>query len=146
MLTNLLKDNIFINTSPISWQQALNVCASNLIKTNAITPQYIESIIQNTNKTGFYFVIHPQIALAHSRPQDGVNTECLALLTSAKPIQFGQNTNVGLVFLFGSSNNTNHVEMLTKLASLLEEENTINSLIQASTPKQILTIINNKTG
>lgn len=146
MLNNLLKDNIFINTSSISWQQALNVCASNLIKTNAITSQYIESIIQNTQQTGFYFVIHPQIALAHARPQNGVNKQCLALLTSANPIPFGQNSNVGLVFLFGAINNTSHVEMLTQLATLLENETTINSLIQATTPQQILTIINNKTG
>ena len=61
------------------WQAALRLCAAPLLAGGFIAPAYVDAIIATHEKIGPYYVLAPQMALAHARPEDGALRQGLAL-------------------------------------------------------------------
>jgi ascorbate PTS system EIIA or EIIAB component len=103
------------------WQAAIRLSCSLLEKDGAVTAVYADRCIAMVEEHGPYIVLAPGIALAHARPQDGVIRLGVSVATLSEPVSFGHNDNdpVDVVFAFGSPDNDQHVELLSKLAQLL---------------------------
>ena len=100
------------------WRQAVRTACRPLVGTGAVSEAYVERCLAMVEEHGPYMVVAPGIALAHARPEDGVNRVCLALarLKSSVPFHHPDNDPVDLVFAFGSPDKTQHLDLLSALA------------------------------
>ena len=87
----------------------------------------MDAIIATHEKIGPYYVLAPQIALAHARPEDGALRQGLALLVLEQPVAFHSTENdpVDLVWMFCATDHKAHLSMLAALAELLDNAATL---------------------
>ncbi|AUJ25549.1 MULTISPECIES: PTS sugar transporter subunit IIA [Virgibacillus] len=116
-----------------------------LMKDGLVEPSYVEAMKQAYNKNGPYFVLAPQIAIPHARPEDGVNEAAVSLVQLKEAISFGHAINdpVRLVFGLGASSSAEHLKLLRKLTTLLNDPQNIEQLLQATTIDQVQKTIRN---
>lgn len=125
-----------------NWQQAVQICAKPLLDENIITDNYIKQIYTIYDEIGPYFVIAPRIAMPHARPEDGALKHSLSLLVIKDGINFNsENDPVNLVLMLAAEDSNSHIHMLTKVSSLFDNNDDIESIIQADTTDQINKII-----
>jgi len=102
----LTKDCIQIANVVPSWQEAIRLAATPLVRQNKIEQRYIEAMIQSIEQYGPYVVITPKVALPHARPSD-----------------------VFLIFVLAAMDNTSHLQALADLTLVLQHPDQVDSLI-----------------
>ena len=111
----------------------------------SITNNYIEAMINNVKKFGTYIVVAPKVAMPHSRPEDGVNKNCLALLKINEGVFFGDETDeeekVYFIFVLGAVDNESHIETLTQLMDVIDDEDKIEAMVKAESVDEIMELI-----
>lgn len=142
----LVKETIALRLSVDDWQQAVREAGRLLVNAGAVEPRYVEAMIQMVREMGPYIVIAPGIALPHARPEDGVKKTCMSLVTLSPPVNFGNKCNdpVKLVIAFGTTDNKTHIDALVKLAKLLGDSTKVEGLKRASSPEELLKLIDSK--
>lgn len=124
------------------WQQAVKQCAQPLLQAQLIEPRYLDRIFELYNEIGPYFVIAPQIAMPHARPEDGARDQALSLLVIKQGVDFGsENDPVRLVILLAAKDNHSHLDMLAAVAELLSDESAVEAIIQAPDSTAIAEIV-----
>ncbi|WP_085247713.1 PTS sugar transporter subunit IIA [Gilliamella mensalis] len=140
----LTQQTVNIVDSVNDWKEAIQICASPLLANNTISSNYIETIFKLHQSIGPYYVLAPGIAMPHARPEQGVNQLGLSMLLVKKGVKFNSEENdpVYLITLLAAKDSTSHIEILTQLAALFSEQNDIQTIFNAQTPAQILSVIN----
>ena len=87
------KDHIELNVRAANWQEAIYAAAKPLERSGAITKNYAEAMIASVHEYGPYIVLAPGVAIAHARPEDGVNELSVSFIQLAEPIPFGNPDN-----------------------------------------------------
>lgn len=125
-----------------NWQQAVQYCAEPLLSEHLIEPSYVECIFQTHQEIGPYYVIAPQIAMPHSRPEDGANEQALSLVVLKQGINFGSdNDPVHIILMLAAKDSKSHLEMLSVVAELLSNEEAVQQIIQANSITEITDIL-----
>ena len=140
-----LEDNIQVIESIESWEKAIELASKPLLEKNKIEERYVESMIDNINKLGPYVVLMPRIAMPHSRPESGVIESCMSLLKINTGVAFSKDKNkekVNIIFILGAKDNDSHLELISQLTDLLEDETKIENIILAEDENKILNLIN----
>ena len=138
-----LENNIQVIERIESWEKAIELASKPLLEKNKIEERYIESMIDNINKLGPYVVLMPRIAMPHSRPESGVVESCMSLLKINTGVEFSSDKEkVHIIFILGAKDNSSHIELITQLTDLLEDENRIEKIILAEDVNEILNLIN----
>lgn len=128
--------------SVADWQQAVQQCAAPLLQQQLIEPRYLDRIFQLYDEIGPYFVIAPQIAMPHARPEDGALAQALSLLVIKQGVNFGsENDPVKIVILLAAKDNTSHLDMLAAVAELLSDESAVEAIIQAKDVASIADVV-----
>ncbi|MDY2980955.1 MAG: PTS sugar transporter subunit IIA [Fusobacterium sp.] len=145
MLKKILENKISIVDNVKDWQEAIKIAASPLVADGSIEERYIEAMIENIKKFGKYIVVAPKVAMPHSRPEDGVNKNCLALLKINEGVVFGEETNeeekVYFIFILGAIDNGSHIETLMKLMDVIDDEEKIDAMTKVSSVKELMELI-----
>lgn len=136
---NLIKLGVEVNNA----EEAIATAGQLLLDEELIEPSYIEAMKQAYQKNGPYFVLAPQIAIPHARPEDGVNEAAVSLVQLKEPISFGHAINdpVRLVFGLGAASSSDHLTLLRRLTTLLNDTNNIDQLLRATTVDDIKKVI-----
>jgi Phosphotransferase system mannitol/fructose-specific IIA domain (Ntr-type) len=140
-----LENNIQVIESIESWEKAIELASKPLLEKNKIEERYVESMIDNINKLGPYVVLMPRIAMPHSRPESGVIESCMSLLKINTGVAFSKDKNkekVNIIFILGAKDNDSHLELISQLTDLLEDETKIENIILAEDENKILNLIN----
>ncbi|MBN1467430.1 MAG: PTS sugar transporter subunit IIA [Fusobacteriaceae bacterium] len=140
-----LENNIQVVESVESWEKAIELASKPLLEKNKIEERYIESMINNINKLGPYVVLMPRIAMPHSRPESGVIESCMSLLKINSGVAFSSDKTkekINIVFILGAKDNSSHIELITQLTELLEDEKKIEKIIMAEDESKILNLLN----
>ncbi|WP_330949226.1 PTS sugar transporter subunit IIA [Virgibacillus sp. MG-45] len=126
---DLIKVDVVVESAEEAIQEAGNL----LLNANLIEKDYVDAMIKSYRKNGAYFVLAPQIAIPHARPEDGVNEASVSFVKLKEPINFGNEMNdpVQLVFGLGASNSDEHLALLRKLTTLLNNSNNVDVLRNA---------------
>ena len=105
------------------WQDALKVAAAPLVGEGKITSEYVDNMIASVKKLGPYIVIAPGLALGHARPSAAVKQSCIAIASLDSPVKFGNKDNdpVDLVIILASINDNDHLGLMKKIVSFLNE-------------------------
>lgn len=143
MLGEEIRNKINIIDKIENWENAIKLAAKPLILDNSITENYVRAMINNVKKFGAYIVINDTIALAHSRPEDGVAKDCLSLLKINDGVAFDESLNekVYLVFVLGAVTNKSHIDVLSKLMEIIDNQNMIDRMIEATSINSLVEIL-----
>lgn len=130
--------NIRIKDEVADWKEAVSQAVLPLIENGYVESRYVDSIIENTEKYGPYYVIAPNIALPHARPEQGVIKKQLAVLLLRKPIKFSQDGfDVRLLITLAATDSESHLQTLAKLSEILGDDDRIGKILGASSTEEI---------
>ncbi|MFS0724203.1 PTS sugar transporter subunit IIA [Paenibacillus sp. 1P07SE] len=118
---------------------AIRAAGQLLAEAGAVESRYVEAMVASYEEKGPYFVLAPHIALPHAKPEDGVYEASLSLVRLQQPVAFGhpKNDPVELVFALGASSSEEHIQMLRKLTTLLNNPAHVQQLKEAASPEDI---------
>ena len=140
MLEKEIRDKVNIIDKIENWENAIRLAAKPLLLDKSVSENYVRAMINNVKKFGAYIVINDVIALAHSRPEDGVTRNCLSLLKINEGVVFDKafDDKVYLIFVLGAVDNSSHMNVLLKLMEIIDNEVLIKNLIKADTITEIV--------
>ena len=143
MLEKEIRNKVNIIDSIENWENAIKFAAKPLLLDDSITENYVRTMVDNLKKFGAYILINDVIALAHARPEDGVKKNCLSLLKINDGVIFDENTNekVYLIFVLGAEDNESHMNILSKLMEVIDNEDIIKRMIEATSISTLIEII-----
>lgn len=147
MLKDVLKkETIKTGVEVEDWEQAIRRAGELLLNIEGIKPSYIDKMVESVKKLGPYIVIAPGIALAHARPEDGVNFPCFSLITLKNPVNFGnpENDPVKLIIAIASVDHDTHLRALSELVEVIGDEEKYKTIINAKEEQEILNLLINQ--
>ncbi|MDK6371118.1 BglG family transcription antiterminator [Aerococcus urinae] len=143
-LSELLTDEMIqFSNDNLTWQEAIKLSALPLLNKNSIEERYIEAIIDRTYKYGEFINLGKGIALPHARPEEGVNSIGMSLLSLSKPmyiLEDKKNPIYILVFL-AAIDDKYHLRALAKLTEILNDQRTLEELLAAEDKQAIIELI-----
>lgn len=139
----LEKNLVAIDVDVSTPEEAIRAAGLLLQNEGFVEESYITAMVESYHKNGPYFVLAPQIALPHARPEDGVKEASVSFIRLKRPIKFGNKANdpVQLVFALGASSNGDHLHILQKITQLLSYEENLEKLKTATTYEDIQKLI-----
>lgn len=144
MLKDVLKksDILLLEKCP-NWESAIQRVAYPLLKENCITESYVHAMIDSVKEFGPYIVIGKHLALAHARPEDGVNKLGISVATLAEPVVFGNEENdpVKIIFCLAAVDSFSHLNIMKSLIELINDETKIDRLARCSDIDDFETIL-----
>ena len=73
MLELIKEENVEVGVHAADWEDAIRRSAQHLLETGKIEERYIRAMIDAVHRVGPYIVLGNHVALAHARPECGVN-------------------------------------------------------------------------
>lgn len=139
----LNKEKIQYVESVTDWQEALVIAGRPLLSEGAISQDYIDAIIQQKKEIGPFFVIAPQIAMPHARPEQGAHKLGLSIVLLGIAVKFASEENdpVKAIFMFAAPDSNSHIEMISQLAEVLSDEEIMAQIFNASSKEALMTIL-----
>ena len=96
------------------------------------TSDYIDGIISNAKEFGPYFVICPDLALLHARPEQGVIKRQLAVTVLREPVRFKEEgPDVRLLVTLAAEDADSHIDVMRKLAVMFSDPADITKIAKA---------------
>jgi PTS system ascorbate-specific IIA component len=144
MLKNLLTAEVVqIVEQAKDWRDAIAISCQPLIDNGSIEPRYVDAIYRSHEAIGPYYVVGPGIAMPHARPEEGANKLSLALtvITSGVNFDADENDPVKLLIVLAATDSTSHIEIISQLAQLFDNEQDTQALLQATSVAEILSVI-----
>jgi ascorbate PTS system EIIA or EIIAB component len=128
----------------LDWQSAVMESGRLLTTSGATTSAYTEDILAAINRFGPYIVNAPGFALAHAQASESVIRTGLSWLRLAEPVAFGHDANslVTLVVGLASKDHDEQMAALQELATLISDPSNVYELAAASSPAELLAVIN----
>ncbi|CNE12232.1 PTS sugar transporter subunit IIA [Yersinia nurmii] len=144
MLKTLLTANVVqVVEQAKDWRDAIAISCKPLIDNGSIEPRYVDAIYRSHEEIGPYYVVGPGIAMPHARPEEGVNKLSLALTVISSGVNFDaeENDPVKLLIVLAATDSNSHIEAISQLAQLFDNDNDVSSLLNAKTTQDILSVI-----
>lgn len=144
----MFKDSIDAQTVEVNvdvkdWVDAIKFGGHLLEKDGSIENRYIDAMIDTVKKMGPYIVIAPGIAMPHARPEAGAKRIRIGLLKLKNPVVFGnpEYDPVDIVIFLCAVDNSSHIRVLAEFMQLLEDEDFLRIVRNASVKDEILDYI-----
>lgn len=139
----IVKETIELNVDVKDWEDAVRTGGELLKLENIIDDNYIQAMIDVVKNIGPYIVVENGIAMPHARPEMGAKKIGVSLMTLKNPVNFGNEDNdpVSMVICFASIDSNSHLRVLSDLMGLFENEQIIQSILNAKDKENILNIL-----
>ena len=142
MLKDSLVGNITLKEKVPDWRQAIRTAAQKLLEKEYIEDKYIGKMIENVEKLGPYIILSDDVAMPHSRPEDGVKKTGISLLKLDEGADFGENSSIRLSFILAAKDSNSHIDMITELVNMLQDDEKLNRILNSKTENEILENLN----
>lgn len=130
--------NIQIVSACKDWEDSIHVAVQPLVDDGSVTSAYIDGIIANAHEFGPYFVLTPDLALLHARPEQGVIHQQLAVTVVREGVVFKEgNAPVRVLVTLAAQNPNDHIDVMRILATMFACGANITSIAQAQTTQEI---------
>ncbi|MBS4750253.1 BglG family transcription antiterminator [Carnobacteriaceae bacterium zg-ZUI78] len=146
-LTTLLDKKLVQQVESVSdWKEAIHIASKPLLEHGYIQSAYIDDMIASIQTLGPYIVLAPKVAVPHAKP-DNVYKLGISLLQLKEAVDFNlseendEDKKVHLIFVLAAVDSILHLKALQQLASILDDENAIELMIQAKTVDELMSII-----
>jgi PTS system ascorbate-specific IIA component len=135
--------SILHRPSVTGWRQAVDIAAAPLLLNGAITPEYVEAIKASiAGPGGTYIDLGGGVALAHARPESGVNATALSVLQVETPFLLADSAEhpISTMFCLAAKDANAHIALMQDLAGLLTDGERRGALNAATTADEIRSI------
>ena len=141
-MKSLVIDQFQTHIQANDWKEAIINTSNILLAKNVISNTYVEAMIHVIETNGPIIVISPHVALAHARPECGVNKFGISFSLLEKPIPFGNELfdPIKLVITLAALDADSHIEIISELTDILLDDDKMNRIFQAETPEQLYDI------
>ncbi|MCG3418055.1 PTS sugar transporter subunit IIA [Oceanobacillus jordanicus] len=135
----LSKDNIKLNVSLNSKEEAIRYTGGILADNGYVEASYIDKMLEREELTSTY--MGNNVAIPHgTEDAKGMVTETgLSVVTVPEGIDFGDG-NIVKVLIGIAGKGDEHLEVLSKIAIVLSEEENIQTILDASSEEEIIRI------
>ena len=134
-------DSILLQQDARDWKEAIKLSTDLLVKSGAIEKEYYDAIIDNTINFGTYYIIVPEVAMPHARPEAGVNKDSFSLVTLKEPVYFNEER-VSILITLAATTSDNHSEFgIVQVAELFEDDENVERIKNSKTKEEILDLI-----
>lgn len=138
MQSMLKRENVQIVEKVDSWEESVHVAVQPLVDQGYVESRYIDGIIDNAREFGPYFVICPDLALLHARPDQGVLKRQLAVTVLREPIRFKEEgPDVRVLVTLAATDADGHIEVMRRLATMFCDPDNITKIAEAATADEI---------
>lgn len=142
------KDLIFLNLELSQQEELLKFMGQKLIKTGNVKETFIQAVVEREKKypTGLQ-IMDIGVALPHS-DIEYVNTPTIAMAVLKEPVGFYSMENnekivpVNVIFMLAINDGEEQLKLLQELMSLIQSQETMKKIIDASTKEEILNYLN----
>lgn len=137
------KEHVAVGVQAKDWERAIEASGSLLVKSGAVTSEYVKQMVDSVKENGPYIVIGPGMAMAHARPSEAVHTDAVSLAVLKEAVPFGNEENdpVDLVFSFSATGAESHLHLIERLSRLLLDEEKVGQLREAKSAEDVYQII-----
>ena len=132
--------NIQIMEKVKDWKESIRIASQPLLENKYIKSDYIDSMISNIEKFGFYIVITDKVALPHSRPENGALKTGLSMLKLNSPVMYGEEE-VYLIVVLSVKEEKEHIDLLMRISKIFEDENVVNNLLELESKEEIINFL-----
>ncbi|MCW6661715.1 PTS sugar transporter subunit IIA [Aerococcaceae bacterium NML201209] len=139
----LIENNsIRLGLNATTWQEAVKLSIDPLIESGAVLPEYYDAVIASTEEYGPYYILMPGMAMPHARPEAGVQRDSFSLVTLTEPVTFSDGKEVSVLIALAATSSQIHTSVaIPQVVALLEIENAVSRLEQATTAEEVLAMI-----
>ncbi|MCW6653130.1 PTS sugar transporter subunit IIA [Aerococcaceae bacterium NML210727] len=139
----LIENNsIRLGLNATTWQEAVELSIDPLIESGAVLPEYYDAVIASTEEYGPYYILMPGMAMPHARPEAGVQRDSFSLVTLTEPVTFSDGKEVSVLIALAATSSQIHASVaIPQVVALLEIENAVSRLEQATTAEEVLAMI-----
>ena len=134
----LKRENVQIVERVDTWEESVHVAVQPLVDQGYVESAYIDGIIGNAKEFGPYFVLCPDLALLHARPDQGVLKQQLAVTVLREPIRFKEEgPDVRLLVTLAATDANGHIDVMRQLAVMFGDPNNIAKIVEAPTADDV---------
>lgn len=127
-LSELLGNNIILQSEEKDWKEAIQDIGELLIEEGACNSSYIESVIKKIEEYGSYMVTNKKIAVPHSKNDNNVFKTSMGLLILKEEINFPGELPVKIILIFTSNDGEEHLEALADFMDLTNNHSFMSKL------------------
>ena len=134
----LKRENVQIVERVDNWEESVHVAVQPLVDQGYVESAYIDGIISNAKEFGPYFVLCPDLALLHARPDQGVLKQQLAVTVLREPVRFKEEgPDVRLLVTLAATDANGHIDVMRQLAVMFGDPDNIAKIVEASTADDV---------
>ncbi|VYT71937.1 PTS mannitol transporter subunit IIA [Metakosakonia massiliensis] len=134
--------SIAIKSSAANWQQAIDLSMASLLRNKYVSAEYVQAIKDSTLSNGPYYILAPQVAMPHARPEFGALKTGMSLTLLKESVAFGEKSEpVKLLIGLSAADSDSHIGAIQALSELLCEDENLSALLSANTEHQLAAII-----
>ncbi len=138
MMEYLIKDNVQILDDAADWQEAIRLSVGLLERGHFVTAEYKEAVVENVTNLGPYICIAPHVAMPHARPEQGALTTQIAITLFRNEVTFArEDAKANLFIALSAADSESHLELLTKISELLQDEQATNAILNAKDANEL---------
>lgn len=115
------------------WKHAIEAASAPLVRDGSISSDYTDAMISNVTEFGPYIFITPEIALAHAKPENGVNQMAISLLIMRKEVLFFEGYRAKIIIVLAPVDNESHLTALKDIVAFFSESGNLKKLLKAAT-------------
>lgn len=142
----LKRENVQIVDSCKDWKEAVHVAAQPLVNGGYVTPAYIDGIINNALELGPYFILVPDLALLHARPEQGALKKQLAITVLRHGTVFKEGGDpVRVLVTLAATDPNSHLDVMRILAMMFADAENIRRVANAETADDVYNFFVNFT-
>ncbi|WP_431222373.1 PTS sugar transporter subunit IIA [Serratia sp. L9] len=142
-LMDYFPENAFaIHCGVYDWLQAIDFSMAPLLANNIIEPRYVTAIKHSTQHNGAYYILTPEVAMPHARPEEGALGTALSLTLLPQGIYFNDdNPQVKILIGLAAKDADSHINAIQLLSEMFCDDQAIEQLIHAQHVQAIKEIV-----
>lgn len=142
-ITDILNTkNVHIFENNITWEDSIRMSSMSLLNDSKISNSYVETILENIKDNGPYIYFEPGLAIAHSRPEDGVYQLGLSMGIFKKGVAFSDNLVANIVFVLAPIDHVTHLRVLNEMMDIFSTEKYFEKIVDAKNPNEVISTLN----
>jgi mannitol/fructose-specific phosphotransferase system IIA component (Ntr-type) len=134
---------VLLGAEAADWRSAVRLSGQLLVESGAVTPEYVDCMVQTVETYGAYIVIAPGIAIPHASAARFVLKPVVGVVILRRPVSFSPapRDQVDIMFPIASAVDDEHLHTLSLLCESLARPRVVESLRQASTRDEVLSLL-----
>lgn len=130
----LKPENVRIVQSVGDWREAVRLACRPLVDGGYVEARYPKAAIATAEKYGPYFLIAPDLALIHARPEQGVISKQIAVTVVRDGVRFSDDRDpVRLLVALAAEDSDSHIEVMRELVTLFCKAGAIEQIASEKT-------------